>query len=72
VTKVEVEWVETTRYKKVFELDFSDEDDIVLEVDEIHERMDHEDAWDQVSKKDWLGGAIVGVEDREVTEAKLA
>lgn len=68
--RVKVEWVETTRYEKVFRLDTEGVD--LSDLSSIHEAMDEQSAWDQVKQKEWLGEAILGVEDREVDKAALA
>lgn len=68
--RVKVEWVETTRYEKVFRLDTEDVD--LSDLSSIHEAIDEQSGWDQVTRKEWLGEAIIGVEDREVERAELA
>lgn len=66
--QVKVMWVEETEYEHTFELDIEGE---LPEDDELHELMDSQGAWDQLTEKDWLGGALNYVKERTIEQAQV-
>lgn len=65
---VRVTWTEETTYTSTFELEVEDAVEL-SHMSAVHELMDQQGAWDQVSKEGWL--APDGVNDRRVDEAEV-
>ncbi len=68
---IEVAWTEESDYVAKFTVEMDEEDWEEFDLDDpsaVHELLDHQQAWDQVSAKEWL--APLAVNDRNVRTAR--
>jgi hypothetical protein len=64
--KVKVMFTETVLREREFEIEVEDHVDLQeLGTPDVHEMLDRQKAWDQLSKEDWLTGAV---ESRQVDD----
>jgi len=68
MTEVVVTFTETTTRTHTFNLDIEDAEPDELECSDVHELLDRQNAWDQVSAAAWLDG---DVENRDVDEFEV-